>query len=106
MPDETRTIRVSTQARNISPLGMRIIVFEKIPVHQHLNVALSLPRRGLQRLRPQKTFQAKGNVIWINHLKVGEHHSEHAWEIGIEFTHIGDAARTYIARYMARRKTR
>ncbi len=100
------TVRVSTETRNISPLGLRLVVFERLPVGKPVSITINLPRCGLLGLRPRKKVHANGKVIWVNLLKVGDSHSEHAWEIGLEFTRIAPLDMALISRYMRSRRRR
>jgi c-di-GMP-binding flagellar brake protein YcgR len=97
---KTLTGYVSTASKNICTGGVCIITFDELHVGDTVDLKISLPRFPLFRKIFKSLIGAKGQVIWVNTLRINEQKSKIAYEAGLDFIAIQPADLERIARYV------
>jgi c-di-GMP-binding flagellar brake protein YcgR len=89
----------TTESRNISSVGVCIIVFERLEQGAILDLKFPLPQLN-------KFIITKGRVAWIRELTIRKKKVGMVYEAGIEFINIKDTDREKLEKYiLGRTKT-
>ncbi|MGE5197847.1 MAG: PilZ domain-containing protein [Deltaproteobacteria bacterium] len=99
--DKSEYGQCSTESKDISSLGICIIGFEKLKVGDVLGLAFAIPRPALFKPKRKQFLTARGKVVWINGLRIGNKRTDMAFEMGIEFIHINAEDRDRIQKLVS-----
>jgi c-di-GMP-binding flagellar brake protein YcgR len=93
VPDQEETELFTTESRNISSVGVCIIVFERLEQGTILDLKFPLPQLN-------KFIITKGRVAWIREFSIRNKKVNMVYEAGIEFINIKDTDRQELEKYI------
>lgn len=96
--DSQDNATLSTQSKNLSESGIRIILLEKVDTGKVLDLIFSLP--GIS-----EPLKIKGRVVWTEKFTVGDIGQNAAYDTGIEFMDISEDSRNTISRFLRKSAT-